>query len=89
MTIQKLSTLRKDHPRVCGEKQYRIDSRCSHVGSPPRVRGKGKNQPVRLLDGGITPACAGKSKKRHLGGWKKGDHPRVCGEKPSVFRPIA
>ena len=70
-----------DHPRVCGEKQYRIDSRCSHVGSPPRVRGKGKNQPVRLLDGGITPACAGKSKKRHLGGWKKGDHPRVCGEK--------
>ena len=30
---------------------------------------------------GITPAYAGKSKKRHLGGWKKGDHPRVCGEK--------
>ena len=81
LTIQKLSTLRKDHPRVCGEKLKIPCWIAPNVGSPPRVRGKGKNQPVRLLDGGITPACAGKSKKRHLGGWKKGDHPRVCGEK--------
>ena len=34
---------------------------------------------------GITPACAGKSRK---GRWRllpPKDHPRVCGEKPDVF----
>ena len=45
------------------------------------MRGKALHWVLTHLPPGITPACAGKSKKRHLGGWKKGDHPRVCGEK--------
>ena len=51
------------------------------LGSPPRMRGKGCYMQELSGETGITPAYAGKSKKRHLGGWKKGDHPRVCGEK--------
>ena len=49
------------------------------------MRGKGANADCAGRTTGITPACAGKSKKRHLGGWKKGDHPRVCGEKFTCF----
>ena len=49
------------------------------------MRGKAEQNRVGTLERRITPACAGKSKKRHLGGWKKGDHPRVCGEKFTCF----
>ena len=52
---------RRDHPRVCGEKLDRMLHHRRMTGSPPRVRGKGAHKPVRLLDGGITPAYAGKS----------------------------
>ena len=45
------------------------------------MRGKGCYMQELSGETGITLAYAGKSKKRHLGGWKKGDHPRVCGEK--------
>ena len=78
----------QDHPRVCGEKQYRIDSRCSHVGSPPRVRGKGLQGHQARCRHGITPACAGK-RRRTCGpcGCPK-DHPRVCGEKPALILRI-
>ena len=54
-------TLHRDHPRVCGEKLDRMLHHRRMTGSPPRVRGKGAHKPVRLLDGGITPAYAGKS----------------------------
>ena len=72
---------RRDHPRVCGEKGRKNRFIFSHPGSPPRVRGKGKNTNRMGRTTGITPACAGKratpSKNPHPGG----DHPRVCGEK--------
>ena len=50
----------------------------------PRVRGKGMPESSHRLRDRITPACAGKSAP-----WAKqkggvGDHPRVCGEKPTV-----
>ena len=50
-----------DHPRMCGEKGLTFHQMLRPTGSPPHVRGKGARQPLRLLDGGITPACAGKS----------------------------
>ena len=53
------------------------------TGSPPRVRGKGAHKPVRLLDGGITPAYAGKRHMGHAALLVHRDHPRVCGEKDS------
>ena len=72
---------RRDHPRVCGEKEKDKRFMTMNEGSPPRMRGKAF--PMRSPIGGprITPAYAGKS------GWwppvpcRCGDHPRVCGEK--------
>ena len=71
----------KDHPRVCGEKPYATHL-CNRLsGSPPRVRGKEKQNAASKTRQWITPACAGKSNR----GWPHGgwpwDHPRVCGEK--------
>ena len=57
----------QDHPRVCGEKKGQQEVTRWLLGSPPRVRGKGKTDGVYGGDARITPACAGKS-----GGWKVG-----------------
>ena len=77
----------EDHPRVRGEKAFGyIIFRC-YPGSPPRARGK----VVRLLRSkmkqGITPACAGKSRKCISEISVTQDHPRVRGEKWSRRRP--
>ena len=55
-----LRFLRRDHPRMRGEKSTRATAERSRPGSPPHARGK-----VLLLGEhpggcGITPACAGK-----------------------------
>ena len=61
LTIPKLYTRNRDHPRVCGEKEVRHQSRASGIGSPPRMRGKVccVHSPAPVC--GITPAYAGKS----------------------------
>ena len=51
----------KDHPRVCGEKLMRQFYTEVRYGSPPRMRGKERQQRTRRQHTGITPACAGKS----------------------------
>ena len=51
------------------------------IGSPPRVRGKDTHFFALLALNGITPACAGKSPASGPVWRKRGDHPRVCGEK--------
>ena len=33
---------KRDHPRVCGEKWFKLTRRRGHWGSPPRMRGKGQ-----------------------------------------------
>ena len=50
-----------DHPRGCGEKGQNNNFTCSHLGSSPRVRGKGSSPIQLLLNSGIIPAGAGKS----------------------------
>ena len=50
----------EDHPRMCGEKGQRPDSREQNQGSPPHVRGKVAGEFAFEPDTGITPACAGK-----------------------------
>ena len=50
-------------------------------GSPPRVRGKVRTRPRSFAASGITPARAGKSRKRLAAVRRFGDHPRACGEK--------
>ena len=56
---------RRDHPRVCGEKQIVQLLIVLVQGSPPRMRGKDspRDQPAPLA--GITPAYAGKSDILH------------------------
>ena len=54
--------------------------RASGSGSPPRVRGKQMKMSNKVYDVRITPACAGKTPCRDEEGYKKPDHPRVCGE---------
>ena len=73
-----------DHPRVCGEKNGICRAKVPHLGSPPRMRGKGPLPRDALPALGITPAYAGKSLwsgSVRVWVW---DHPRVCGEKVAV-----
>ena len=70
-----------DHPRVCGEKLWRIALDAGQGGSPPRMRGKGLERQAASGQGGITPAYAGKRMQLDAGVLLKRDHPRVCGEK--------
>ena len=51
------------------------------LGSPPRMRGKGRRWPESVAANGITPAYAGKSSGPMQKFGMSGDHPRVCGEK--------
>ena len=70
-----------DHPRMCGEKSTPVSASVCSSGSPPHMRGKVAVREFYLLDGGITPAYAGKRRciiRRLLVHW---DHPCVCGEK--------
>ena len=81
--------LRRDHPRVGGEKSGSVFALGRSSGSPPRGRGKGLGLAVNVLGDGIIPAWAGKSycpATRSFGSW---DHPRVGGEKarPCIAPP--
>ena len=60
LLIQQLSL--RDHPRVCGEKPWCFRGTDCRLGSPPRMRGKGRLETFELSNSGITPAYAGKSK---------------------------
>ena len=63
-TAKQRGILRRDHPRVCGEKRSCPVRGHHRMGSPPRMRGKaeGKAEIARTLR--ITPAYAGKRLKR-------------------------
>ena len=73
-----------DHPRVCGEKVVLSIFLVPLMGSPPRVRGKERQQPRKHRVTRITPACAGKSLTIPKLTTRSWDHPRVCGEKSRV-----
>ena len=75
------SVLFGDHPRVCGEKIMFMVIPPYSLGSPPRMRGKVLFKALREGTLGITPAYAGKRNAIELELIRRGDHPRVCGEK--------
>ncbi len=52
-----------DHPRMCGEKTMGWRRPKNTCGSPPHVRGKDTQNAQKYTLGGITPACAGKSRR--------------------------
>ena len=74
--------VKRDHPRVCGEKRPSTSAVGTFPGSPPRMRGKVLKQLIVDSVDGITPAYAGKSVFVVQFFQTNQDHPRVCGEKP-------
>ena len=72
---------------MCGEKFASISICFNSLGSPPRVRGKGRLLTFLLRRSGITPACAGKRPTGQAKNGTLGDHPRVCGEKTERVLP--
>ena len=75
----------RDHPRVCGEERKRKKLTGWQRGSPPRMRGREYSRAPTYHPYGITPAYAGKSYEDGALFPLSKDHPRVCGEKPSLF----
>ena len=64
-----------------GEKTAASTPGTDTPGSPPRARGKGLGQAIFKRADGITPACAGKSRRGQKNSSAGRDHPRVRGEK--------
>ena len=74
---------------MCGEKRKTGAVPAPLPGSPPRVRGKGLRHAAVLRTAGITPAYAGKILHLTYCPQNSWDHPRVCGEKSSLFSTAA
>ena len=69
-----------DHPRMRGEDVTTTPANSSKVGSPPHARGRPGAVAGDFPVGGITPACAGKTRDHWLCAYKGPDHPRMRGE---------
>ena len=80
-TEHSVKRYKRDHPRLCGEKQKIFPSSLGDRGSPPPMRGKGGYISPPLSRVGITPAYAGKSITKLTESAMCQDHPRLCGEK--------
>ena len=79
-----------DHPRTGGEKCPLVSDVIFGWGSPPHRRGKVPCISIFSQRFGITPAQAGKSRRKAADFTRAGDHPRTGGEKrlrawPSVL----
>ena len=75
-----------DHPRVGGEKSFIYQFPFFRRGSPPRGRGKAQFAEDVVVAVRITPAWAGKSGWERSPDPRRGDHPRVGGEKSTGLR---
>ena len=69
-----------DHPRVCGEHEWKWYYDKFPQGSSPRMRGTLHVVPIAQDRGGIIPAYAGNTGTPGMQGRQDRDHPRVCGE---------
>ena len=70
------------HPRVCGEDATRGRHARLSEGSPPRMRGRLRDQGDFDVGDRLTPAYAGKTTNRTTSHDPSSAHPRVCGEDP-------
>ena len=77
-------SVQEDHPRVGGEKSVTVILRVLTEGSPPRGRGKVCQHLPQRARSRITPAWAGKRRRRSSRSTSARDHPRVGGEKSAV-----
>ena len=87
---RKMGRTLRDHPRLRGEKVRGEAGVLKSPGSPPLTRGKGRYTGRPDPADRITPAYAGKSCKTVYPDPRRGDHPRLRGEKfsPSVCRSL-
>ena len=69
-----------DHPRVCGEHAVLNSDALPFTGSSPRMRGTPARHAKGARTVGIIPAYAGNTSFPVRRIWRRGDHPRVCGE---------
>ena len=81
VSLNVLTPVFRDHPRVCGEKPTVPAVGTVFAGSPPRMRGKDFSHLGDVGQNRITPAYAGKSLPKRNEHHETRDHPRVCGEK--------
>mgnify|MGYP006890180212 FL=1 len=70
----------RDHPRMCGEHDGADGVSSPPWGSSPHVRGAPLALNCVAFSGGIIPACAGSTSSSRGPGWRRRDHPRMCGE---------
>ena len=73
-----------DHPRACGEHYRKRRFPDCRVGSSPRMRGTPVNALRLAKIGGIIPAHAGNTALSDSRRKTSRDHPRACGEHPSL-----
>ena len=76
----------KDHPRSCGEQRSTFKTKSCSLGSPPLMRGTVKDLECMSSKKRITPAHAGNSLYDCMACIHYRDHPRSCGEQPSLPR---
>ena len=76
---------RKDHPRSCGEHFSAMNMLMEHSGSSPLVRGAPTETSCLCTTEGIIPARAGSTWQKDCRSPAHRDHPRSCGEHPSVL----
>ena len=79
------SSMRRAHPRVCGENETGEVKERLVFGSSPRVRGKPLLVAFLCCCRGLIPACAGKTATKSRNRCYGSTHPRVCGENSSLW----
>ena len=72
-----------DYPRVCGDDNQRRPAEAPTMGLPPRVRGRPPDGQFRGVGRGMTPACAGTTRRWRPRPAGRRDYPRVCGDDPA------
>ena len=70
----------QDHPRACGKNLRRTEKGLYMPGSPPRMREEFSRASCAMLVKRITPAHAGRIKRRPYSCRTVRDHPRACGK---------
>ena len=73
-------SLRRDHPRMCGEHMNVWFLKTDRPGSSPHVRGAPRGMRLQERPAGIIPACAGSTPWPAQTRSSRRDHPRMCGE---------
>ena len=77
-----------DHPRTRGEKSMASPMRHALQGSPPHTRGEVVRRTELFRYAGITPACAGNSKRTQRRSRPSRDYPRLRGDPSSPKQTV-